>query len=241
MRSVLTRSSRGAFTLIELLVVIAIIAILIGLLLPAVQKVRMAANKARSSNDLKQMVLGVHNFESANGVLPVSSVITVEDPTMSGYVHYQIYPYVERNSAVYRCAADPSSETASTVTSYMQNGNVFTSPALRIVQLTAGTSNLLAFGPIYRNCNGTLVLWEQTLSQGLVPNIGTFPTTVTNPVLYQVPSTSCTTAAFVTPFPIALFAFCDGSVRGLGAAATTTTFMNQIMNPTNAQPVTFPD
>src|SRR3981189_1404552 len=61
---------RCGFTLIELLVVIAIIAILIALLLPAVQAAREAARRAQCVNNLKQLLLGVHNFESANGSFP---------------------------------------------------------------------------------------------------------------------------------------------------------------------------
>jgi len=165
-RSSLQAKLRQGFTLIELLVVIAIIAILIGLLLPAVQKVREAAARTQSINNVKQLGLALHNIQSSYGKLPPSfgyfpgNADGTGDggsniaPAHRGSLLYMLLPFIEQNN-LYTTMNGYGGDSW-----YIYNAGVktFMSPAdANFQQMAAGpdtgrpltcyVSNLSVFGP----------------------------------------------------------------------------------------------
>src|SRR5262245_43515159 len=147
----LRNTSRRGLTLFQLLVVIAIIAILIALLLPAVQKVREAAARTASANNLKQMLLGVHASYDVFRVMPPSAGKFAQK---DGTLFFHILPFIEQDNVykagltnvlikTYLAPADPTIDTKDPLTSYASIFTVFgdgTKPRT-IPGIKKGTSN----------------------------------------------------------------------------------------------------
>ena len=205
---------RRGFTLIELLVVIAIIAILIGLLVPAVQKVREAAARMQSANNLKQMALAFHNMASANNgaFCPGYGSFPVNTPVYPWT--FNILPYIEQQNVYTGVQAGTTNPTAVTIKTFIApadptNGTQFAYTSYAGNALVLPASN---FGPNLNSTfvdgtSNTILLAERyavstTLSSGAIGTVGPhFWYPLTSTAYTQVLYTPTFTPPSVPPYP----------------------------------------
>ncbi|HEV3142972.1 MAG TPA: DUF1559 domain-containing protein [Gemmataceae bacterium] len=228
---------RSAFTLIELLVTIAIIAILIGLLLPAVQKVRLAALRIKDTNNFKQQALALHNCNDTYGRLP-PVYNTFPNPSGSfgppagmGTLQYFLLPFLEQDG-LYNSITDTSDNLMTPLKVYMGPADPTMPPDGMVTMMGMpsaatfpdGTSNTIVFAPRYTDCGGMQTGW----SMGMCGNPPTWPYDYTPANFLSLPLPQlapnlnvCDPVRLPSPYSAGtLVGLGDGSVRLLSSSVS---------------------
>jgi len=214
---------RRGFSLFELLVILAVLAILVGLMLPAIQKVRDAAARTQSTNNLHQIGIATLNFHDTYNKLP-PTFGKVGDK--EGSIFYHLLPYLEHQNAYnamvfdvpireYVAPADPTNAPDKASTSYAANRALFDLPNVTLAQLSnwKGVSNTVTFAERYAARNGRWSLKDCAIdgTKGGVDFSGRPPGKEGN---------------FADAFSgqVCMIALADGSVRAFSRGTRDTTF-----------------
>jgi hypothetical protein len=249
------RQQRFGATAIQLLVVLAVLLLLLGLLLPAVQRVREAAARAQSTNNLRQMALAMHNFHDTFKGFPPGAG---EFQNKSGSTHFFILPFIEQNDLFQRTTDGPWDKETWTqpVQIYLDPrdssappGNVYQGwlattnyavnwmvtgegPQLKsLVQITDGTSNTLMFAQRFQLCNGAPTAWGYPGQYAWAPTFAFY-----NQSLFQVPPSlsDCDPQRPQAIGGAMLVAMCDGSARTVNPQCSAVTWAN-VCGPADGQ------
>jgi type II secretory pathway pseudopilin PulG len=240
--SIMSRSPiRPAVTLIELIVVIGILLILAALLLPAIAKVRQAAERTQSTNNLKQLGLSFHNYADAyRAVPPMAGKINNQE----GSAIFHLLPFIEQDN-VFKSAKGNSWNVAGTVipvlldpqdqslaghlyqgalatTNYAGNYLVFKDGTNRFpAAFTDGTSNTIMFTTRYQLCNGTPTVWAYPTLHTWTPMYAYYSL-----AKFQVSpkQDECDPHLPQSIGPVILAGLCDGSVRSVDSGLSPRTW-----------------
>ena len=262
-RSIRPSSSRGGFTLIELLVVIAIIAILVSLLLPAVQQAREAARRTQCKNNIKQIALAIHNFEDSRTRLPGNTVNYFPDPYRYADTFTHIKGYIEARSATnqtrlqaFICPSDVTINKAvqARSASYTTNQSLFVPEAapkdqtisqynLSTAFVISGSSNTIMLAERVHQCDfpgyGPWAAWVGTYFEHYW-DLNYLPLVPDTPVVDNFgvfDRKGCDLYWYSSPHVGGMHAALgDGSVRFVGESIDSTVWARAI-NPKNNQPL----
>jgi len=164
-----TRAAKHGFTLIELLVVVAIIAILISLLLPAVQQAREAARRTRCKNNLKQIGLALHNYLDTHSGFPpafVSDISTTNTPGGEWSIHVRILPFIEQASLYQQADLSLSYSDAVNIGIATQRIDVYLCPSeINDRTRTDAGGNPVHYPISYGYNGGTWNVWDNATRQ----------------------------------------------------------------------------
>jgi type II secretory pathway pseudopilin PulG len=194
----ISRRPRVAFTLVQLLIVLALLAFLLGLLLPATARMRMAAARSQSMNNLKQLGLALHSCHDAYKLMPpIVGAFPQEKAAAYGTLHFYLLPFVEQNNVyqnaqgyvwknntwselipVFTSPSDPSvppnyrHQGWLATTNYAANWMIFKKTGASLLNIPDGTSNTLFFAERYQVCNDTPCGWGYSSLDTWTPMFG---------------------------------------------------------------------